>query len=204
MTHYVLLSVNHESYTTRSGEEVNKINIFYFDPSVSANSRLEKGFTILTKNVYPDFNLSDFSEIPAVYDLTFRPSRGRRGALEPRLVSVDYIEPYNISGDSQDLLVLGAKKYDYSPDAKTQYRGVKIFAIDPQGFVSEDGGLMGYPLLEASLQKESLENFPTVPAYYSIDLEQIRGKGGDSLFKAKKIAFASRFDNNQTYTTQSL
>ncbi len=64
--------------------------MYYFEVSSKANSSLQKGFILFNKDIYPDFSLSDFSQVPGVYELGFRATRGRRGKLEPKLVSIDF------------------------------------------------------------------------------------------------------------------
>ena len=193
MSKYVVLSVESVNYTNRAGDEVNLSNIYYFDPAEKMESRLDKGFRLLNKNVYPDFAVSDFSELPGLYDLTFRPFRNRRGKPESKLTTLNYDKPLQISQKGNSLLVFGAKRYDYQPtEGGKVIKGVQFFAIDPMGYCNDENWV-GYPLIEASVDKGDLSQFPTVPGYYDIDLEQIRGRNGDSLYKAKSVKFVVPF-----------
>ncbi|MDJ0729737.1 MAG: hypothetical protein QNJ33_07055 [Crocosphaera sp.] len=110
-----------------------------------------EGFTLLNKNIYPDFSLSEFSQVPGVYELGFRPARGYRGKLEPKLLSLDFFSPLTINKNKDLFLLIGAKRYNFQPNNGSTMKGVKVFAVDPIS-QHESENYLGLPILETWLK----------------------------------------------------
>ncbi len=198
MVKCVILGVESDSYTARSGEEINYTKMYYFEVSSQANSSLQKGFIMLNQNIYPDFSLSDFAQVPGVYELGFRATRGYRGKLEPKLVSIDFISPLSIKENKDYFLVVGAKRYNFQPSKRSTMKGVKVFAIDP--LTQEDSdNYLGLQILETSIYKAKLDTFTQIPGYYDLAMEQVRGKNGTSIYKA----IAATFKDSYTFNASS-
>lgn len=195
---YVVLGVESVSYVNKSATEVNIVRIYYFDLSDKGDDRLEKGYRLLSKDVYPDFSASDFPEVPGIYDLQFRPSRNRMGKMEPKLVSVDFKESFKISSRDNYYLLLAGKRYSFQADGKGKpINGIKFFMIDPLGYQESDN-FLGYPILEASLDKSAFDPSFAFPGYYQVELEQVRGRNGDSLYKLVFLKLHSAFTFSPT------
>ncbi|MDJ0510802.1 MAG: hypothetical protein QNJ64_16335 [Crocosphaera sp.] len=184
----IVMGVESGSYTTRSGEFVSYTKMHYFNLSDKQNSSSQKGFTLLNKDIYPDFSISDFSQVPGVYNLGFRPFRGRRGKMEPKLVSVEFVSALTINQNKDSFLLLGAKKYNYEPEKGKIMKGIKIFVVDPLSHTDSDEYL-GLQVLEGSISKGKLENFSQVPGYYDVVMEQVRGRNGDSIYRPVAATF---------------
>ena len=194
----MVIGVESGSYTTRSGESVSFTKMHYFSLSDKHNSSVQKGFVLLNKDIYPDFSISDFSQVPGIYNLGFRPSRNRRGKMEPKLVTLEFISPVTINQNKDLFLLLGAKKYNYEPERGKIVKGIKIFAVDPLSHDDSDDYL-GLQVLEGSINKGKLDSFSQVPGYYDVVMEQIRGRNGDSVYKP----IAATFKDPYTLTNSS-
>ncbi|MDJ0729343.1 MAG: hypothetical protein QNJ33_05045 [Crocosphaera sp.] len=203
MVKCVVLGVESSSYTSRSGEEVNYTKMYYFEVSSKANSSLQKGFTLLNKDVYPDFSLSDFSQVPGVYELGFRASRGYRGKLEPKLVSIDFLSPLSIKENKDYFLIIGAKRYNFQPTNGSLMKGVKVFAIDPMTH-EESESYLGLQILETSISKAKLDSFNQIPGYYDLAMEQVRGRNGTSIYKAVAATFKESYSLNSPSSPPSV
>lgn len=191
----VVVAVDSGSYAKRSGEQVNYCKIYYFNVSDKENSRLEKGFRILVKDVAPfHFSLEDFSQVPGCYKLHFRPGRNRLGKPEPILKEIEFISEFKIPENQDHLLLLSAKRYEFEDEKGKSNRGVKFFAVDPLGYDSSNG-FCGYPIIEGNL-KASLDVFEGLPSYYEVIFEQVRGKNGDALYKPVTAKFQAPFIPN--------
>jgi hypothetical protein len=194
----VILSADSGSYISRSGNEVNYTNINYFDVSDKSDTKYWRGYIPLKMNVYPDFNLSDLSSVPGCYHLTFRPAPSRtKGKTEPKLTDINFVNPFSLSESQNCLLVLGAKAYNFEDQkSRKTIKGVKFFSVDPSSYY-DDSSFIGYPILENNI-KGSLDQFPTVPGYYNIEFEQIRGRDGQALYVPRMVKFEAPFVPNQS------
>ncbi len=203
MVKCVVLGVESGSYTSRSDEQINYTKMYYFEPSSKANSALQKGFTLLNKNIYPDFFLSDFSQVPGVYELGFRPARGYRGKLEPKLVSLDFLSPLTIKENKDLFLLIGAKRYNFQPANGSPMKGVKLFAVDPMS-QDESENYLGLQILETSISKAKIDSFSQIPGYYDLVMEQVRGRNGDSIYKAVAATFKESYSLSSASTPSSV
>lgn len=198
MDKYIILGVESGSYTTRSGELISFTKMHYFSLNDKQNSSSQKGFILLNKDIYPDFSISDFSQVPGVYELGFRPSRNKRGKMEPKLVSIDFISPLTIKENKDLFLLLGAKKYNYEPEKGRIMKGIKIFAVDPLSHEDSDDYL-GLQILEGSINKGKLAGFSQIPGYYDVIMEQKRGRNGDSIYRP----IAANFKDSYSFSNPS-
>lgn len=188
----IVVGVESGSYTTRSGETVSFTKMHYFNLNDKQNSSSQKGFTLLNKDIYPDFSISDFSQVPGIYNLGFRPIRNSRGQMEPNLVTLEFVSPLTINENKDLFLLLGAKKYNYEPERGKIMKGIKIFAVDPLSHV-ENEDYLGLQVLEGSINKAKLDGFSQVPGYYDVVMEQIRGRNGDSVYKPMAATFKDAY-----------
>ncbi|WP_107668958.1 hypothetical protein [Cyanothece sp. BG0011] len=187
----IVLSVESGSYTNRAGDEVTYCKMYYFNTSDKHDSRVQKGYTILVKDVYPNFTIDDFSSLPGAYKLSFRPVRNRMGRLEPQLKDIEFISKFDIPRNNDFMLLLGVKKYDFQDQDGKPVRGVKFFGIDPLGY-EESSELIGYPLIETNI-KTTFDVFTQIPAYYDVVFEQVRGRNGNALYKPTMIQHKAAF-----------
>ena len=187
----IVLSVESGSYTNRAGDEVIYCKMYYFNTSDKHDSRLQKGYTILVKDVYPKFTIDDFSAIPGAYKLAFRPVRNRMGRMEPELKDIEFISKFDVPKNNELMLLLGVKKYDFQDESGKPVRGVKFFGVDPLGY-EESSELIGYPLIESNI-KTTFDTFTQVPAYYDVVFEQVRGRNGNALYKPTMIQHKAAF-----------
>lgn len=201
MVKCAVLGVESNSYISRSGEEVNYVKMYYFDVSSKSNSALQKGFTLLNQNVYPEFSLSDFSQVPGVYELGFRPIRGYRGKLEPKLVSIDFLSPFTVKENKEYFLIIGAKRYNFQPSNGSTMKGVKVFALDPLSH-EDSNNYLGLQILETSISNAKLDNFNQIPGYYDLVMEQIRGRNGSSTYKAIAATFKESYSLTSPSSSQ--
>lgn len=189
---YLIFNVEYNSYTRRDGSQAETTKIYYIDPMSNAASSAERGFAPVSKDVHPDFTISDFPKVPGYYDLSFRPTRGRRNSygqypLVPRLTDCEYLEKLDIETSDGACLLLGIRRYEVVSDGKSN-RGVKFFAIDPESH--QDSPIAkGFALLEGNLDRFTLDRFSVVPGYYNIEYSLARGAAGDSIYKPQDIQY---------------
>lgn len=203
MDKYAVVAVESGSYTTRSGEEVNFTKIHYFNLKDKYNSSSQKGFVLLTNDIYPNFSMSDFSAVPGIYNLGFRPFRNRQGKMSPRLVSLDFVSPLTIKENKDLFLLLGAKKYNFEVEKGKTMKGIKIFAVDPLSHDDSDNYL-GLQIIEGSLNNSKIDSFSQTPAYYDLQLKEIRGRNGVSVYKPIDATFKDNYSFLNSSTPSSV
>ncbi|MDJ0844943.1 MAG: hypothetical protein AB4058_15955 [Microcystaceae cyanobacterium] len=82
-------------------------------------------------------------------------------------------------------------------------KGVKVFAIDP--ITQEDSeNYLGLQILETSISKAKLASFSQIPGYYDLAMEQVRGRNGDSVYKAIAATFKDAYSFNSSSTPPSV
>ncbi len=190
----IVLSVESGSYSTRSGDQVNYCRMYYFNTSDKHDSRNQKGYTILVKDIFPKFTIDDFPSLPGAYKLSFRPVRNRMGKMQPELQNVEFISKFEIPKNNELLLLLGVKKYDFKDENGKSVRGFKFFGVDPLGY-QDSSESVGYQIIESSIQT-NFETFTQMPAYYDVVFEQVRGRNGDALYKPTKVQHKAAFSSS--------
>ncbi len=202
MDKYAVIAVESGSYTTRLGEPVSFTKMHYFNIKDKHNSSLQKGFILLNTDIYPNFSISDFNTVPGIYNLGFRPFRNRQGKMIPRLVSLDFVSPMPVKENKDLFLLLGAKKYNFEAEKGKTMKGIKIFAVDPLSQDDSDNYL-GLQILEGSLEKSKIDSFSQTPAYYDLELQEIRGRNGTSMYKPTNATFRDSysFSNSSSATS---
>ena len=82
-------------------------------------------------------------------------------------------------------------------------KGVKFFAIDP--LTQEDSdNYLGLQILETSISKAKLDTFTQIPGYYDLAMEQVRGRNGDSIYKAVAATFKDSYTFNSSSSLPSV
>jgi hypothetical protein len=182
------------SYINRQEQLVEKDYIYYFKPDSLQTSRLYKGFEILKMDISSVASLTDLEILPAYYSLEYAVARNRQGKPEPKLVGVSLIDKISITAKDELFLMMGVKPYDYEDEKGKSIRGMKLFFLDPNGYI-EDSSQKGFLPLEASIDKYNLNLFPTVPGYYDVQLDHKSGKGGQVQLKVSSFKFVQSFND---------
>ena len=183
------------SYVNKQEQLVERNYIYYFKPDSLQTSRLYKGFEILKLDISQVLALSDLEVLLAYYNLEYAVSRSRQGKPEPKLIDISFVDKLSITAKEQLFLMLGVKPYDYEDEKGKPIRGTKLFFLDPNGYI-EDENQRGYLPLEASIDKPNVLNqFPSVPGYYDIQLDHKRGRRGQVQFKVSSFKFAQSFSD---------
>ncbi len=165
---------------TKNEQVITLVEIQYFDPATRIAQTIERGYTCMSRNVYPDFTLEDFPQIPGYYNLEFRQRPGFRGKAESKLINAALVKPLSIKSqiNSQSYLILNTKKIDYMPEGATRkVKGTKCLYIDPANPMdSEDE--RGFPMIDTFSSRLSIDSFPECPGYYLLAFKETRGKYG--------------------------
>lgn len=185
------------SYVNKQEQLVERNYIYYFKPDSLQTSRLYKGFEILKLDITSILVLSDLEILPAYYNLEYAVSRNRQGKPEPKLIDIVFQDKLLIPAKDELFLMIGAKPYDFEDEKGKSVRGIKLFFLDPNGYI-EDENQKGFLPLEASIDKPNMNVFPTIPGYYDIQLDHKRGRGGQVQFKVSNLKFAQSFNDQQT------
>jgi hypothetical protein len=198
----VVLGIQKRQYINRNGQEVCNTFVFYYNPLNFHDSRMERGYITLSLDIFPDLSISDFeSEFPALYDFKTSLRRDlRSGKAVPQLQSVNFIDNVTID-DSDHVLILGVKKIDYDVDG-SRYRGVKLFYVDLNSYLSTDS-VVGLLPIEQNIANADLKQFPRLPGFYDLDLEEVRGSRGAAIFKLHGATFKAPWGDKPLVTTAS-
>ena len=190
---------------TKDNQEKIIINIQYFDPVDKQDGSQQRGFEIITRNIYPEFVLDDFEKMPGYYNFDMRQRKGFRGKSENYLRDFHFDKAFDIKPCPQSkeaYLVLGIKKISFQPEGTTRkIKGVQCYFLDP--LEEEEENTKGYQVMKSFSSQVSMENFGEIPGYYDLKFSEKPGKYGIATSKLMEVKMIAPLINSNQQITQT-
>jgi hypothetical protein len=171
------------------------------------NDQFNKGYIISEFDLKKTpLNINHFLGLPGLFDMkmgntAFTDAYKKRKRLSIP-VEVHVIKTFNFpKREDEAVLILGAKYSDIDREnpktrKREKWKGVTFYYLDTSLFIQEDDvtTIQGTPIVTASMQNKTLNIFPKLPAYYTLETGTSRSNKGGELEEIIGVKQVGDFD----------